>query len=46
MIDLEPDYKKEYEDLVKKVEYFVGVITIIGFVTFIAMLLNIIIRSL
>ena len=45
MIDLEPDYKKEYEELTKRLELFVGIMTIVGVVCFIAMLLNIIIRS-
>ena len=45
MNDLEPDYKKEYEELTKKVEFFVGIMTIVGAVCVIATLLNFIIKS-
>lgn len=45
MIDLEPDYKKEYEELLKKVEFFAEIMTLVGVVGVVAMLLNIIIRS-
>ena len=45
MIDLEPDYKKEYEELNRKVEFFVGIMTIVGAVCVIATLLNFIIKS-
>ena len=45
MTDLEPDYKKEYEELNKKVEFFVGIMTIVGAVCVIATLLNFIIKS-
>ena len=29
MIDLEPDYKKEYEELLKKVEFFAEIMTLV-----------------
>jgi hypothetical protein len=45
MTDLEPDYKKEYEELNKKVEFFVGIMTIVGAVCVIATLLNFIIKN-
>jgi hypothetical protein len=45
MTDLEPDYKKEYEELNRKVEFFVGIMTIVGAVCVIATLLNFIIKS-
>lgn len=45
MNDLEPDYKKEYEELLKKVQFFAEIMTLVGVVGFVAMLLNIIIRS-
>lgn len=45
MKDLEPDYKKEYEELTKKVEFFMGIMTIVGSVCIIATLLNFIIKS-
>lgn len=46
MIDLEPDYKKEYEELTKKVEFFAGIMTLVGIAGIVAMVLNFIIRSL
>lgn len=45
MIDLEPDYKKEYEELTKKVEFFAGIMTLVGVVGLVAILLNFIIKS-
>ena len=45
MTDLEPDYKKEYEELTRKLEFFVGIMTIVGAVCVIATLLNFIIKS-
>ena len=45
MTDLEPDYKKEYEELNRKIEFFVGIMTIVGAVCVIATLLNFIIKS-
>jgi hypothetical protein len=45
MNDLEPDYKKEYEELLKKVQFFAEIMTLVGVVGVVAMLLNIIIRS-
>jgi uncharacterized membrane protein (DUF485 family) len=45
MIDLEPDYKKEYEELMKKVEFFAEIMTLIVVVGVVAILLNLIIRS-
>lgn len=45
MTDLEPDYKREYEELTRKIEFFVGIMTIVGAVCIIATLLNFIIRS-
>jgi len=45
MINLEPDYKKEYEELTKKVQFFAEIMTLVAVVGLVAMLLNIIIRS-
>ena len=45
MNDLEPDYKKEYEELLKKVQFFAEIMTLVGVVGVVAMLLNIIVRS-
>ena len=45
MNDLEPDYKKEYEELLKKVQFFAEIMTLVGIVVVVAMLLNIIIRA-
>jgi uncharacterized membrane protein (DUF485 family) len=32
MIDLEPDYKKEYEELTKKVQFFAEIMTLVAVV--------------
>ena len=45
MRDLEPDYRKEYEELLKKVQFFAEIMTLVGVVGVVAMLLNIIIRN-
>jgi uncharacterized membrane protein (DUF485 family) len=45
MRDLEPDYRKEYEELLKKVEFFAEIMTLVGVVVVVAMLLNIIIKN-
>jgi uncharacterized membrane protein (DUF485 family) len=45
MRDLEPDYKKEYEELLKKVQFFAEIMTLVGVVVVVAMLLNIIIKN-
>jgi hypothetical protein len=45
MINLEPDYKKEYEELTKKVKFFAEIMTLVAVVGLVAMFLNIIIRS-
>lgn len=45
MIDLEPDYKKEYEELTKKVQFFAEVMMLVAVVGLVAMFLNFIVRS-
>jgi len=45
MINLEPDYKKEYEELTKKVQFFAEIMTLVAVVGLVAMFLNIIIRN-
>jgi uncharacterized membrane protein (DUF485 family) len=45
MNDLEPDYKKEYEELLKKVQFFAEIMTLVAVVGLVALLLNIIVRS-
>ena len=45
MNNLEPDYKEEYEELLKKVQFFAEIMTLVGVVGFVSMLLNTIIRS-
>lgn len=45
MRDLEPDYRKEYEELLKKVQFFAEIMTLVAVVGIVAMLLNIIIKS-
>ena len=45
MNNLEPDYKEEYEELLKKVQFFSEIMTLVGVVGLVSMLLNIIIRS-
>ena len=45
MNNLEPDYKEEYEELLKKVQFFAEIMTLVGVVGLVSMLLNIIIRS-
>jgi hypothetical protein len=45
MNDLEPDYKKEYEELMNKVEFFAEIVTLVGVVCIIAFCLNLIIRN-
>ena len=45
MIDLEPDYKKEYEELTKKVQFFAEVMILVAVVGLVAMFLNFIVRS-
>lgn len=45
MRDLEPDYRKEYEELLKKMQFFAEIMTLVAVVGIVAMLLNIIIKS-
>ena len=45
MTDLEPDYKKEYEELMKKIEFFAEIVTLVGVVCIAAFCLNLIIRN-
>lgn len=45
MNDLEPDYKKEYEELLKKVQFFAEIMVLVALVGVVAMLLNIIIKN-
>ena len=45
MTDLEPDYKKEYEELLKKVEFFAQIVTLVGVVCITAFFLSLIIRN-
>ena len=45
MRDLEPDYKKEYEELIKKIEFFAEIVTLVGMVCIAAFCLNLIIRN-
>ena len=45
MTDLEPDYKKEYEELLKKIEFFAEIVTIVGVVCIAAFCLSLIIRN-
>ena len=45
MRDLEPDYKKEYEELIKKIEFFAEIVTLVGIVCITAFCLNLIIRN-
>lgn len=45
MRDLEPDYKKEYEELIKKIEFFAEIVTLVGIVCIAAFCLNLIIRN-
>ena len=45
MTDLEPDYKKEYEELLKKVEFFAEIVTLVGAVCIAAFCLSLIIRN-
>ena len=45
MKDLEPDYKKEYEELLKKVEFFAQIVTLVGVVCIEAFCLSLIIRN-
>ena len=45
MNNLEPDYKKEYEELMKKVEFFAEIVTLVGIVFIAAFCLNLIIRN-
>lgn len=39
------DYKKEYEELSKKIEFFAEIMTLVGVAGIAAMLLNLIIKS-
>ena len=45
MRDLEPDYKKEYEELIKKIEFFAEIVTLVGVVCIAAFCLNLIISN-
>lgn len=45
MIDLEPDYKKEYEELTKKVQFFAEIMRLVAIVGLVAILLNFITKS-
>ena len=45
MRDLEPDYKKEYEELMKKIEFFAEIVTLVGVICIAAFCLNLIIRN-
>lgn len=45
MRDLEPDYRKEYEELLKKMQFLAEITTLVAVVGIVAMLLNIIIKS-
>lgn len=45
MRDLEPDYKEKYEELMKKIEFFAEIVTLVGVVCIAAFCLNLIIRS-
>lgn len=41
----ETDYKKEYEELSKKIEFFAEIMTLVGITGVVAMLLNLIVKS-
>ena len=45
MNNLEPEYKKEYEELTKKIEFFAEIMTLVAVVGIVAMFLNLIIRN-
>ena len=42
---MEKDYKKEYEELAKKIEFFAEIMTLVGVVGIVAMFLNIILKN-
>ena len=39
------DYKEKYEELIKRIEFFAEIMTLVAIVGIVAMLLNMIIRS-
>ena len=45
MIDLEPDYKKEYEELIKKLDFFAEMVTIVGVIGIFLFLVSIVVRN-
>ena len=45
MRDLEPDYKKEYEELIKKLDFFAEIVTLAGVVCVVAFMLSLIVRN-
>ena len=45
MRDLEPDYKKEYEELIKKLDFFVEIVMLVGVACIAAFCLSFIIRG-
>ena len=45
MRDLEPDYKKEYEELIKKLDFFAEIVTLAGVVCVAAFMLSLIVRN-
>jgi len=42
---MEKDYKKEFDELTKKIEFFAEIMTLVGVVGIIAMFLNIILKN-
>lgn len=42
---MEKDYKKEFEELTNKINFFAEIMTLVGVVGVVAMLLNIIIKN-
>jgi len=45
MIDLEPDYKKEYEELIKKLDFFAEMVTLVGVIGIFLFLVSIVVRN-
>jgi hypothetical protein len=42
---MEKDYKKEFDELTKKIEFFAEIMTLVGVVGIVAMFLNIILKN-
>jgi len=42
---MEKDYKKEFDELTKKIEFFAEIMTLVGVVGIVAMFLNVILKN-